>query len=355
MPQKGRVAPASNSGLAGKITKITAIVVALTGLLTAIVHFRDSIPWLTPVATINVTPSPVNLDLGDKFQILATVKDSKENPLGKKVTWSSANPSVAAVANDGIVTASGVGETTIMASIGPVRGATLVHVRRVTVASVEVFPPTTTLQVADHVRFDGTPYDADGNALPGRLVRWASENNSVASVDQTSGDVTGRSVGHIKVTAESEGKFNAAPVTVIPKPRHEGASEAHDQPSVPDREASNAKPPQPSPDLPTPQTPAPVIAQKIAIRGGGKTGDCPAAVRILLGNSLVVLKSDPQEVFGVPSGNLSYSLHGTVSCPRQSIAVVDGHGTLTVGNQENYRCRWQRVGPRNYLISLESE
>jgi hypothetical protein len=97
---------------------------------------------------------------------------------------------VAAVANDGIVTASGVGETTIMASIGPIRGATLVHVRRVTVASVEVFPPTTTLQVADHVRFDGTPYDADGNALPGRLVRWASENNSVASVDQTSGDVT---------------------------------------------------------------------------------------------------------------------------------------------------------------------
>jgi len=360
MPQKGSVGAGSNSGLAGKITKITAILVALTGLVTAVVHFRDSIPWLTPVAAISVTPSPVNLDLGDKVQILATVKDSQENPLGKKVTWSSANPSVAGVDNDGIVTASGVGETTIAASIGFIKGATLVHVRRVTVTSVDVFPPTTTLQVADHLKFDGTPYDADGNALSGRLVRWSSDNNAVASVDdQTSGEVSGRSVGQVKVTAESEGKFNAASVTVIPKTGLVGASGGNPPPSMPgDREAANTKSGHPVtslPSLPAPQRPTLVIAQKIAIRGAGKTGDCPATVRILLGNMLVALKSDPQELFGVPAGDLSYNLHGTVSCPHQSTAVVDGHGTLTVANQKNYRCRWQRVGPKNYVISLESE
>lgn len=89
---------------------------------------------------------------------------------------------MAAVANDGIVTASGVGETTITASIGPIRGQRS-FICVASLSSVEVFPPTTALQVADHVKFDGRPYDADGNALPGRLVRWASENNSVASVD----------------------------------------------------------------------------------------------------------------------------------------------------------------------------
>ncbi len=107
-----------NSGPAAKIAKITAIIVALTGLVTAIVHFRDSIPWLTPVATIEVTPSPINLDVGDRIQTVATAKDSKGNALGKKASWSSSNPGVAEVEVDGNVTAKGPGETTVVASIG---------------------------------------------------------------------------------------------------------------------------------------------------------------------------------------------------------------------------------------------
>ncbi|PYV03471.1 MAG: hypothetical protein DMG26_09350, partial [Acidobacteria bacterium] len=64
-----------------------------------------------------------------------------------------------------------------------------------TVASVEVFPPATTLEV------DATPYDSDGNYLLGRPVRWSSENSSVAAAEESSGDVTGRSVAAVKVTA----------------------------------------------------------------------------------------------------------------------------------------------------------
>src|SRR5206468_8462755 len=139
-------------GPAAKIAKITAIIVALTGLVTAIVHFRDSIPWLTPVATIEVTPSPINLDVGDRIQTVATAKDSKGNALGKKASWSSSNPGVAEVEVDGNLTAKGPGETTVVASMGFIKGVALAHVRHVTVASVEVFPPATTLEVDGHLK-----------------------------------------------------------------------------------------------------------------------------------------------------------------------------------------------------------
>src|SRR5260370_7263685 len=106
------------SWLSKKIVAITAIVGALTGLVTALVHFRDSIPWLTPVNTIELTPNPVNLAIGDKFQVIATVRDANKNPLGKKVNWSIANPALVQVDSDGIVTGNAAGETSITASIG---------------------------------------------------------------------------------------------------------------------------------------------------------------------------------------------------------------------------------------------
>lgn len=80
---------------------------------------------------------------------------------------------------------------------------------------------------------------------------------------------------------------------------------------------------------------ATAVAEKITIIGGVKTGDCPADIRILIGDTLVDIKADPQEIFGVFAGDLSYNLHGTVACPRESMAVVNGHGTLSIGNQKN--------------------
>ena len=180
------------SWLSKDIVKITTVVVALTGLVIALVHFRDSIPWLTPVNAIELTPNPVNLDIGDKFQVVATVLDANKKPLGKKVSWSIANPALVQVDTDGIVTGNAQGDTTITASIGFVKGLAPVHVRRVSVATVDVFPPATTLLVDDHLKFDATPYDSEGNSLLGRPVRWASENNLVAAVDQSSGGRHGK-------------------------------------------------------------------------------------------------------------------------------------------------------------------
>jgi hypothetical protein len=379
MPKMGNENKPGESWLSKWIVTITTVVLALTGLVTALVHFRDSIPWLTPVATIEVAPNPLNLAISDKFQAVATVRDSNKNPLGKKVKWSSANPSLVEIDSDGIVTGNAAGETTITASIGFIKGLAPVHVRRVNVAVLEVFPPATTLQVDDHLKFDATPYDSEGNSLMGRPVRWASENNSVASVDQASGDTTGKSAGTVKVTADSEGKLNAAMVTVSPKPGPPTTT-AENQPS-----AAAPPPPQPSPPrqgarvgavigrvaAARPSLPAVVrlppavasasramtlaFAEKITIMNGVKTGGCPANIRILLGETLIDVKSDPQEAVHISLGGQPYNLHGTVSCPRQNVAVVNGHGTISIVNGKTYRCAWRQKGPKDFEIALQPQ
>jgi len=378
MPDSADENKPGDSWLSRKITAITALIIALTGLVTAVVHFRDSIPWLTPVNAIELTPNPVDLAIGDKFQVVATVRDSNKNVLKKRVKWTIANPSLLEIDSDGIVTGNAAGVTTITASIGFVKGLAPVHVRRVTVATVDVFPPVTTLLVDDHLKFDATPYDSEGNSLLGRPVRWASENKLVADVDQSSGDTMGKSAGTVKVTAESEGKLNAAQVTVSPKPAQPALAPP---PPPPPNQSNNPsassggkgarigatigtlanRPPvgaivRPPPSVVTATRAMTLaIAEKIVITNGLKSGDCPANIRILIGESLIDLKSDPQEAFQIPMGSLAYNLHGTVACVHQSVAAVNGRGTIGIVNARTYRCVWRQKSPKDFEITLQAQ
>ncbi len=383
MPTKEDENNSGESGLPGNIGKITAVVVALTALITALVHFRDSIPWLTPVATIEVAPNPLNLAIGDKFQVVATVRDSNKNPLEKKVTWSSANPGLVDIDSKGIVTGNAAGDTTITASTGYISSLIPVHVRHINVAAVEVFPPAATLQVDDHLKFDATPYDSEDNSLIGRQILWASENPRVASVDPSSGDTTGKSAGTVKVTVKSEGKLNAAMVTVDPKPapppvEQTPATTTTTAPAPASTTAFSRRSVRleraptgaefgrvaaAAPQIATMARISPVmpsasramtlaVAEKITIVNGVRNGGCPASIRILIGETLIDVRSDPQEAVHIPLGDQPYNLHGTVSCPNQNVAGVNGHGTISIINGKIYRCAWRQKGPKDFEIAL---
>jgi hypothetical protein len=384
MPNKEDENNSGESRLSGKIIAITSVIVALTGLVTALVHFRDSIPWLTPVASIEAAPNPLNLAIGDKFQVVATVRDSNKNPLEKKVTWSSANPALVAIDGQGIVTGNAAGDTTITASTGFINSLIPVHVRHINVAVVDVFPPAATLQVDDHLKFDATPYDSDGNSLIGRPILWASDNPGIASVDRSSGETTGKSAGTVKVTVKSEAKFNAAMVTVNPKPAPPPVEQAPvptptptpapvsapaSTPTFPgrpvrlERARATAAPPwiatmaRISPRISPVMASASramtlTVAEKISIVNGVQNGGCPASMRILIGETLIDVRSDPQQAVHIPLGDQPYNLHGTVSCPKQNVGVVNGHGTISIVNGKTYRCVWRQKGPKDFEIAL---
>lgn len=360
---------ASDSWLSGKIKMITGVVVALTALVVALVQFRDSIPWLTPVSKIDVATADLSLSPGDRIQLAATVKDKQGNTLAKRIKWSSANTSVVTVTSDGIVVAAdATGETTVAAAVGPVRSVVTVHVRHVSVAKVQIFPDSKTIQVGEQLAFDATPYDDQQNFLAGRTVRWSSENNGIAEINpinQTPTQALGKNPGTVKITAASEEQTATALVTVAPPPAPPppppvgGAKlSQHGHEPVAVLSGHEAKGGHNlAADLPAASVVEAALATeaKISIVGGTKAGECPANLRILLGRSLVDLKSDPQEVIGAPAGDQTYNAHGTISCPGQTMFVADGHGSVTIAAGKMYRCVWSRRGLKNFAVTLSPQ
>src|SRR2546430_13234346 len=171
-----------------------------------------------PVATVTVAPTSANLQTGQTVQLTATARDASGNILsGRVITWSSSNASVASVNGSGLVTGAGAGSATITATSEGQSGTSSVTVTFVPVASVTVNPGSASVQVGQTVQLTATPKDANGTALPGRVVTWSSANTAVATVNGT-GLVQGAAAGSATITATSEGQSGTATVTVTVAP-----------------------------------------------------------------------------------------------------------------------------------------
>ena len=81
------------------------------------------------------------------------------------------------------------------------------------VASVELTPTTGELIIGKTTKLTATPRDANGSALSGRAIIWASSSPSIATVD-ANGTVTGVAAGSTTISAASEGKSASANITV---------------------------------------------------------------------------------------------------------------------------------------------
>jgi uncharacterized protein YjdB len=117
------------------------------------------------------------------------------------------------VDGSGLVTAVATGAATITATSEGQSGTALVRVSNVPVASVTVTPSSANVQQGATVQLTATPRDANGTALPGRVVTWASTNTAVATVSG-SGLVSGAGAGSATITATSEGQSGTAAISV---------------------------------------------------------------------------------------------------------------------------------------------
>ena len=130
------------------------------------------------------------------------------------VTWSSTNEAVATVSNAGVVTAVGAGIATIIATHATVADSTSVVVR--VPASISITPAADTLaHVGDTLRLGATVTDANGAAISGAPVVWASLDTLIARVDRY-GRVTARDTGNARIVATSGGFADTAIVSVAP-------------------------------------------------------------------------------------------------------------------------------------------
>jgi hypothetical protein len=102
----------------------------------------------TSIAAVSIDPATLSLDAGQTRRISALAADSAGNEVeGVRFTWSSTDPSVAAVDSTGLVSAVAGGTTKITASLGSLEATSAV-----TVASKQA-PPPPTGSVGDFVTY----------------------------------------------------------------------------------------------------------------------------------------------------------------------------------------------------------
>lgn len=157
----------------------------------------------TPSA-IAVTPATLNMETGDTQTLTVT------NASGT-VTWTSANEAVASVSDQGVVTAVGMGKTTVTARDASGASATCavtVTEPAVPVLSVTLDTKTTTIYVDGEYPLTATVLFGSETVTSGAEVKFSSSDPEVASVNETTGTVKGLKTGSatITVTVSYEGQ-----------------------------------------------------------------------------------------------------------------------------------------------------
>lgn len=163
---------------------------------------------------ITVAKKNVTLPIGNTYKLACFITPSSAKNDG--FSYSSSNPSVAAVAADGTVTAKAAGTAVItvktMNSASKASAAVTITVSPdvVSVASVTLDQHDVQLSVKGTAQLTATV--SPSNATD-KSVMWSSDNTAVATVD-SKGLVTAKSAGSAKITASAGGKSDVCLVTV---------------------------------------------------------------------------------------------------------------------------------------------
>ena len=166
------------------------------------------------VGAVAVLPASASVAVGGRVTLTATPEDATGNVLKDRVTsWSSDNVAVATVSSTGVVSAVAPGTASIAAECDGVRGTSAITVTNTAVAAVSVAPAFATVAVGATRQLAATAKDANGNTLTGRVVGWASDNTSAATVS-SNGLVRGVVAGTAVITATCEGKSGSAAISV---------------------------------------------------------------------------------------------------------------------------------------------
>jgi len=170
-----------------------------------------SVAWGVTLNSITVGPD-VTLPVGLSRQITATgnYSDGSTQDLTTQVTWSSSATSVATISNangsQGVATATGLGVTTITATLGSVVGSDPLRVK--TLTALAVSPTTTAICPNASIPFyvQGTFSDGSKQYLT-TSVSWTSSDTSVATISinysNLSAPAAAIAVGTTTITAQA--------------------------------------------------------------------------------------------------------------------------------------------------------
>ena len=167
------------------------------------------------VARVELDPEVLTLRVGGTSRFQASIFDGQGNALrGRDVAWSIEDGSVGAVAEDGTVIGTAIGQTRVIARSGGQQGTATLRVTSNTVASVEVVPAEAAVEFGSTRAFDVVVRATDGTTIPDREATWSTQASSVATVD-ADGTVTGVGIGATTISANVDGVVGEATVAIV--------------------------------------------------------------------------------------------------------------------------------------------
>ena len=171
----------------------------------------DSVP-VTGV-TVGSAGDATSVNPGETLTLTASV--TPDNATDRTVTWTTSDPSVATVSQDGVVTGVAPGSVTITATAGGISGTKVLTVNSIPVQSISIGADRN-IALGSSVSLECTFTPANAT---NKTVTWKSSDDSVATVS-SDGTVVARGVGSatITVTTEDGNKMDEITVTVSAVP-----------------------------------------------------------------------------------------------------------------------------------------
>jgi hypothetical protein len=218
-PLEGATATWSASGEAVAVEEGGRVVAKKAGKAMVTAAFGEvsaQVPVeVVDVASIEMAPPALSLTgpAGTAVPITYVVKDSHQKAVDLKPAWTSSNPKIATISEDGVVTSVAGGTTMIVAKIGDLQGGCDVTVTLRPIARVEIRPATALARVGETQHFEVTAFGPDGLAIPEVAAVFKSSDPGVATIDGA-GVATGRKAGAAKIRVELAGKSAEATLLV---------------------------------------------------------------------------------------------------------------------------------------------
>jgi 6-phosphogluconolactonase (cycloisomerase 2 family) len=180
-------------------------VLLFTGFVLNACGGGSSQPAAPTLIGIAVASQTVALGQPTAFVAVGSFNDGSHADITSAVKWVSVTTTVATIDSFGIAQSVGIGQTTIVASSGTVRGQAVLTVTAPVLVSIIVAPPSAALKLGQSQQLTVSGNFSDGsNQTIVSGVTWSvintNANNPVLTVD-SSGRVTGRVPGTASITA----------------------------------------------------------------------------------------------------------------------------------------------------------
>jgi uncharacterized protein YjdB len=220
----GVVAISNATAQKGQATAMAVGTAQVQAALSGVTGSANVTVSASPLATITITPDPLNLVFGLQGQLVATAtyQNGSKQVVTDQVAWTSSDPSIVTISNAaasaGRVSSIGLGTTSVVATLAGVSGKSVVNVSEAKLTSITVTPATASVTAGT-----SQAYTAIGNYDNGSTpdltsqVTWSSSDIAVAQVSNAAGSkgvATSLIAGTATITATLSGITGSASLTV---------------------------------------------------------------------------------------------------------------------------------------------